>query len=49
MKCHAQDCDSTRGYTLAHPLGGEVELCPEHYAKVVEAKNAVILQLLRSV
>ena len=49
MKCDAQDCDNTRGYTIGHPFGGEVQLCPEHYIKVQEAQDAVILQLLRKV
>ena len=49
MKCDAQNCNNTRGYTLAHPFGGEVKLCPDHYNKVREAQDAVILQLLRTV
>jgi hypothetical protein len=46
MKCDAQNCDNTRGYTLAHPHSGEVKLCPAHYGEVKEAQDAVILKLI---
>jgi hypothetical protein len=49
MKCDAQICDDTRDYIIAHPFGGEVHLCRTHYNKVLEAQDAVILQLLRTV
>lgn len=45
--CDAKDCNSTREHSLAHPLGGEVKLCPTHYAQVKEAQDAVIYRLLR--
>lgn len=45
--CDAKDCNDTRGHSLAHPLGGEVKLCPAHYAQVKQAQDAVIFRLLR--
>ena len=49
MKCDAQNCENGRDYILAHPFGGEVQLCTNHYNKVRDAQDAVILQLLRTV
>ena len=49
MKCDAQNCDDTRDCTIAHPFGGEVHLCRTHHNKVLDAQDAVILQLLRTV
>jgi hypothetical protein len=49
MKCDAQNCNDTRDYTIAHPFGGEVHLCRTHHNKVLDAQDAVILQLLRTV
>jgi hypothetical protein len=49
MKCDTQNCDETRGYTLAHPIDGEVKLCPKHYAQVKEAQDEMIMRLLGKV
>jgi hypothetical protein len=42
----AKDCSEIRGYNVGHPLGGEVTLCESHYAKVKQAKERAILEVL---
>jgi hypothetical protein len=46
LVCMAKGCSEITGYTLGHPLGGEVTLCESHYAKVKQAKERAILEVL---
>jgi hypothetical protein len=46
LVCMAKGCSEIRGYNVGHPLGGEVTLCESHYAKVKQAKERAILEVL---